>query len=188
MFQLRSTELRLSKSSYQTKSFCLIFLGRKICQSTFSHVTYFHEKITFCSWTSPRIFPERILIYLFSPVLRLLMPAACHMEKGLLWNKQPLGRGDRKVTCLSAIQQQGHIETLSSKATQDCILNNSNTNCNLWTACVSMGKAFQLLHFNSQTVYWSCPYFPEGNKGENKPINTEPSLNLIVIRAAQALP
>lgn len=36
------------------------------------------------------------------------------------------------------------METLGSKVTQDSILNNSNTNCDLWTACVSVDKAFHI--------------------------------------------
>lgn len=40
VFQLRSRETNLLKSSSQTKIFCFIFLGRKICQqSAFCHET-----------------------------------------------------------------------------------------------------------------------------------------------------
>lgn len=123
-FQFRSTVPKLSKSSSQTKAFCFIFLGRK-------------KSLTICiflwnlfSWEncfSKLNLSKSILVG--NSLLSLLLSApATHASCLPYGNKATVKQAtswDRR--CLSAIGSLWkfhYMETLWSKVTQECILNN----------------------------------------------------------------
>lgn len=182
-------EPKLSKSSTQTKILLFHFSSHKslpeVCRSLHYLMKLNLIRLLFAVEIPENIFVGNSDFSLFCSVLAthaspLPDGRPASVKQSACWNR-------RYESYLSAMQQGGHMENLWKWHDSESCLKHWKYELQPENYLCPRLKVFHLLHWNSQSAYSSCLYTAEDNKGENKSINAKTSLNITIIRAAQAL-